>query len=137
MPTRTRSHPLPDARRQNQLAARLRAGPQSRALGVIRRLIARDPKIGLALANRVLRERQALTELLRDGLRQSNESTVRFWIDALGPRLGPTQTIDLIREEASREPAIARRSLYWLPALAKDDAKAKARLDELRRQFSI
>lgn len=135
MPTRAHSPRIRDNRHQNRLAARLRSLPESSALGPIRQLIARDPKIGLALANRVLRERRFLSQLFREGLRQSNASTVKFWIDALAPRLGAAQVIDLVAEEADHEPEIARRSLYWLPPLAKQDLKAKERFDELRRRF--
>lgn len=136
MPIRTRTRSLQDAQHQNQLAARLRLAPQARAIGPIRQLIARDPKVGLAMANRVLREPSLLTQLFREGLHQSNESTVKFWMEALGPRLGPMQMIDVIQEEAVQEPSIARRTLYWLPALVKHNSRARERVDELRRRFS-
>jgi hypothetical protein len=135
MPIQRSTDSVRDARHQNQLAARLRRATQARAIGPIRDLIARDPKVGLAMANRVLREPPLLTQLFREGLHRSNESTIKFRIEALGPRLGPMQMIDVIQEEALQEPSIAHRTLYWLPAFVKQNSKARERVDELRRRF--
>ena len=126
---------LLDARRQNRLAARLRAMPEDRAFQAITSLIARDPKVGLTIANRVLHARPLLEEILRQGLRTSNESTSRFWLESLAPRLGAVRLLQIIREQAATDPAIAAKALYWLPSLVKGERNAVVELNRLRRDF--
>lgn len=115
MPNTRAVRRLRDSRVQNRLTARLRRVPEERAFTTLRRLIAIEPKVGLQLANRLLRSRTLLEQLLRDGLAAGNASTIRLWIELLGKRLGRTRTKQIVREEASRDPAIAERAAYWLP----------------------
>ncbi|HSZ54883.1 MAG TPA: hypothetical protein VK797_04440 [Tepidisphaeraceae bacterium] len=126
---------LLDAAYQNRLAARLRSTSPDRWLSLIKALIARDPKVGLSIANRVIRQRGQLEELFIQGLENSNESTSRFWIESLGPRLGALRVIELIERHARANPAIAAKSLYWLSSLVKDDPKAKSSLRKLRDEL--
>ena len=130
MDTRRR---LANASHQNRLAARLRAIPEERALAVVKQIISRDPQIGLKLANRILRRPAFLEEIFRDGLCASNESTARFWVESLAPRLGAVRMIEMIRQRAATDPAIARKFLYWLPSLVDGDDAAKPHLERLRQ----
>jgi len=133
MDTRRR---LANASHQNRLAARLRAIPEERAFAVVKQIIARDPQIGLSLANRILRHPAFLEEIFRDGLCASNESTARFWVESLAPRLGAVRLIEMIRQQAAIDPAVARKFLYWLPSLVNSDDAAKPHLERLRRDLA-
>jgi hypothetical protein len=137
MRTQAPKNRLRDAKHQNQLASRLRALPEDQSLRHVRRLISIDPKIGLSIANRVLHRPGDLEQLLTEGLRVSNESTSRFWIESLGPRLGAVRTVELIQKQALLEPEVAARALYWLPSLVKDDEKARGQLASLQNKLAI
>ena len=127
---------LLDAGHQNRLAARLRTASEPRALAAIRRLIAQDPKVGLSIANRILRKPAHLEAIFKEGLHTANESTARFWIEALGPRIGAAKVIELVREQAKSDPEIVARAVYWLPSLVKGNPKATAELNRLRQDFA-
>jgi hypothetical protein len=124
---------LVDAAYQNQLAKRLRAIPEERALSKIRRLIGIEPKVGLKLANRVIYSTKFLEELLNEGLPVSNETTVRFWLESLGPRLGIDRTLAILGAQGDQKRQIASRSLYWLPLVFQHDPVAQAKIEQLRR----
>jgi len=127
---------LADASHQNRLAARLRATAPDRAFSLVKDLIARDPQIGLSIANRVIKQRRQLEKLFAEGIENSNESTARFWIESLGPRIGALRVIEMVESQARNNPAVGAKALYWLPALVKDDQKAKSSLRRLREHLA-
>lgn len=126
---------LTDASHQNRLAARLRAMPSKRALALVKRVIVREPDIGLAIANRVLHDQKQLEELFIEGLHSSNESTSRHWIERLTSRIGVFRVLELVERESRKDPTIAAKALYWLGPLLKHDEKAKPILQRLRDEF--
>lgn len=136
MSIRSTHRKLLDARYQNHLAERLRTMREDRALTIVKRIICRDQQVGLKIANRIIRRPEFLEQIFRDGLAVANESTARFWVDALAPRLGASRLIDLVRERASTDPVAARRFLYWLPSVVNGDAAAKPHLDQLRNDLT-
>lgn len=127
---------LLDARTERALTQRLRAMPEDRAFRTVRRLIRLEPKVGLRIAGRILQRPQRIEELLREGLRISNESTIRFWLEAAAQRLGPARMIQLVREQIATAPEIADRALYWLPHIARANDDAQRALGELRATVS-
>jgi hypothetical protein len=133
MERRSTPNRLLDAAYQNQLAKRLRGVSEAKAFTAIKRLIGIEPKIGLELSNRVIRSVDLLERLLNDGLPGSNETTVRFWLESLGPRLGIDRTLSAIRSQNDPDRKIASRALYWLPTVFKDDAAARIKIEEFRR----
>lgn len=124
---------LVDAAYQNRLAKRLRAIPEERAFSKIRRLIRIEPSVGLKLANRVIHSAKFLEELLSEGLPSSNETTVRFWLESLGPRVGIDRTLGILDAQDDPQRRIASRSLYWLPSVFEHDPVARAKIEQLRR----
>jgi hypothetical protein len=130
---RTAQTRLLNATHQNQLAKRLRELPEDRAFVKIKRLIDIEPKVGLKLANRVIHSVKLLEELLSDGLPVSNETTVRYWLESLGPRLGIDRTLGIIEEQDDPERKIAARAVYWLPSVFKDDPIARQKIEKMKQ----
>jgi hypothetical protein len=125
---------LLDASRQNRLARALRALPEERAFTLIKRLVAIETKVGLALANRVLISLSLVESLLAKGLLESNESTCRIWLEILGHRLGIDKTLAIIESLPDPDRKVAVRLLYWLPTVFKDDPTADPKIQRLRRR---
>lgn len=127
---------LLDARTERALTQRLRKMPEERAFSTVRRLIKLEPKVGLRIAGRVLQRPERIEQLLREGLKISNESTVRIWLEAAAQRLGAARVIQLVREQITTEPEVAERALYWLPLIARSNREARNGLRELRANVS-
>jgi hypothetical protein len=134
MQRRSAEKRLSEAACQNRLADYLRRLSEERALGLIIRLSAIEPSAALALSNRILRSAAALESLLRVGLPRSNESTCRFWLDAVGRRLGIDRTIRTIEAIDDPNRTIASRSLYWLPSIFRFDPLARDKIRLLERR---
>jgi hypothetical protein len=115
MPNTPAVRRLRDAGVQNRLAARLRQVPEERAFATIRRLIAIEPKAGQQIANRLLHNRGFLEQLLREGLVVGNPSTINFWLEAVGKRLGPLHLVQIVREQARQDPGIGKGPLIRSP----------------------
>ena len=128
---------LLDAKYQNAMASRLRGMDEARAFRYVRRFVAIEPHAGLRLANRVVRSKAYVETLFVDGLRTSNESTVRLWIELLWNRIGGTTVIDLLRRVAADHPPVAYRARYWLAnTLVRADVDTRKELDRFLYDFA-
>lgn len=107
---------LRDSQTEKRLVDRLRHLPESRAFLTVRRLIALEAKVGLQIANKVLRDPRYLEQLLYQGLISGNESTTKLWLHALGRRLGQRRLSHVLNQVFDRCPEAKERIQYWLPS---------------------
>ena len=71
------------------------------------------------LARSVLRDSSSFEVLLRRGLRVSNVSTIRNWLECCVPRLGVRRVIRILEQEDEVHPHGVELAEYWLAGLAK------------------
>lgn len=71
-------------------------------------------RIGLQLANRVLRQRCHFMDILDLGPSSADPSTAEFWIRSLTPRLGIRRLLNQLRLMATLHPDFVESMIYWL-----------------------
>jgi hypothetical protein len=69
----------------------------------------------LALLKRTIHAKELLTEAFVIGLRTSDSSTVKYWVECVIDKLGLRRTAQILEQEAMSNPTIARKVVYHLP----------------------
>jgi hypothetical protein len=86
--------------------------------------------VALQLASNTLQGRNSFVTLLEHAVATSDASSIRYWLDAVAPRLGFRRTTDhLMRLMATNKEGV-QKALYWMPLLAESDAD-RQKLEEL------
>jgi hypothetical protein len=108
-----------DTQREDELARALRELPEEQCFKFILDYLDHDVVVGLSLANRCLRGREYFERLLRRGLETADVSSIRFWLRACLPRLGPRRVTGLLSQLADVNPAAVVKAMYYSKVLIK------------------
>ena len=74
-----------------------------------------------------------LAEIFREGVRTSDISSIKFWLNAAVPRLTASDIVTALETYSENKPQIVNNALYWLPGmLPKDDVKINEQLRRLK-----
>jgi hypothetical protein len=111
---RLRDHVL-----EQEIALELEKISEQERLGFIFEL-SEQPRNGcfaasLDLLRRTIHKRELLIEALVIGLRTSDSSTIKYWVESIIDKLGPRRTARIIEQEAKVNSMIARKIVYHLP----------------------
>lgn len=122
-----------DSVEETKLAEALRAGPPEEAFAFIHEYLESDPIVGLMLANRVLRDRNHFAQILRAALINPDASTIRHYLEACIPRLGPERVLAIFEETVRSNPHAALKAHYYVRRLLIEaDQSLRPRLDAIR-----
>lgn len=118
-----------DSARERMLCRELRCLPEVIAFEEIREFLLHDKslpsyqrsKLGLILANRVLRRRRLFYHLLDLSLQLADASTVLFWINAAVTRVGLRRLVNWMRTNADNQ--TVTWYIYWLDLRFSDEVR--------------
>jgi hypothetical protein len=104
-----------DARGFRDLKRRLRQHPEEERFRFICQIIPERRGLGLRLANSCLRSRRFFEELLMEGMRTGDASSMRTWLKCVVPRLGVVRVLAALRAGMDSNPDAVDNALYWMP----------------------
>lgn len=104
-----------DSIRERALARELRALPEAERFEFIRELLETNASYGLVMVRRCLRRPEHARILITCALRTADASSIRCWLEALVPKLGFRQTMQLLDEHLESDLAGVSKARYWLP----------------------
>jgi hypothetical protein len=127
-----------DSKAETELANALRKLDPDEAFAFVWEYAGYDPVVALELANRVLRDRNQFERMLHRGFEEADASSIRFWLECCVPRVGPTRTMKLLRDIASKDIDAGRRIFYRTRlVLLKEDSSLEGELDALAARLKI
>jgi hypothetical protein len=122
--------------REQALAKSLRQLAEPQRFDFIKEYLAFDSIIGLEFATKCLRNKEYFEAILRTGLRVADASSVRFWLKASIPRLGPRRVLRIIENVWKDEPKAVRKAWYWSSRLLRRaDPRLSAALEDFEQRM--
>lgn len=106
-----------DSVRENSLCKKLRLLPAHEASEFILRLIELDPRLGLSIAKRVLREPASIKCVFEMGIQIADASTMKWWLDTCVPKLGLKKITRILEDHLKKHPDAVDHALYWIPRI--------------------
>ncbi len=120
---------LRDTKLENELAKSLRTSDEGEAFAFLMELVDVHLVAALDIASRVLKERKHFSLVLERGLRDSNASTIKHWINCVEPHLGTKRLIGQLQSKLDEYPDGVSRAVYFVKQKVKaDDNRAKESL---------
>jgi hypothetical protein len=120
---------------ERELLDWLRHQPEAVRLAFLTDLVNYQEIVALQLSHKSLEARESFVTMLDFAISNRDASSIKFWLDAVVPRLGFRRTVDiLLRLSASKTEGVAK-ALYWLPRYAASDAD-RVKLGELTEAVS-
>ncbi len=113
------------------LAQELRRQPEAARLDFLDDLITSNPIVGLDLARRCLSESRSFEVLLDRALRESNASSIRYWLECIVPRLGFRRVVGQLRGHIVEGREAVRFAKYWLPMFSELPGYSEAEVASL------
>lgn len=114
------------------LQLRLMNLPKEAQFNEINTILDQDSRIGLKLANAILRNKKYFEVLLEQGLEKADASEIELWLKYLIPRLGFRRVMAILSNKLSEQPQQVAKASYWLPKfLPKGNEQATILLKEL------
>lgn len=104
-----------DSVKENNLCKILRAENEEAVLQFVLRLTELDPRVGLAIARRVLRSPASAEAVLKLGIHLADASSMKWWLDVCIPKLGADKVIHILREHLESNLDAIDHALYWIP----------------------
>lgn len=96
--------------------------PEEKRFEFLMELVDYQVTVALQLAHKSLERRESFVKLLEFAVSHCDASTVKYWLDAIVPRLGFRRTVDNLVRLSSHEVKGVSKSLYWLPRYATSEA---------------
>jgi hypothetical protein len=121
-----------DSKWERDLAQKLRRLPEHECLGFIQDFAVANPAVALDLAKKCLSKRQSFEALLDQALNDANSSGIRYWLEAIVPRLGIRRVVALLRDRAYSKADAVSQAAYWLPMFASQQGFCQADIVSLR-----
>ena len=91
-------------------------------------------QLGLILSNRVLRDRCSCLQVLEEGLKIGDASSIQFWLAYLHPRLGWRRILRCLIENGPSRKMRVEFALYWMGKYSAEIKRQKLdpQLDRLK-----
>ncbi len=125
-----------DANEYKILQKELMNLPEEVRFQEINTILNQNFRIGLKLANAVLKDKKYFNILFEQGLEKANASDIEIWLKYLVPRLGIRRIIAVLSEKLNSEkPLNVAKASYWLPKFVpKDNQQANILLQKFSLQ---
>jgi hypothetical protein len=121
-----------DSVRENEIVAHLRqlAGPE--VLVILQNLVQRKSPSALAIATRVVNNRELAEQFFSFALPHSDAQGIKHLLEFAVAKLGSRAVIRALSERKTDDSQLVEKALYWLPSLVRQEDAAL--LEELKRQ---
>jgi hypothetical protein len=106
---------------ENKVIDYLRTLPELEAYIWLERMKTMHSNITLSAATRILRNNKLVEEFFRNGVLESDASTIKFWLGFAIPKLGTKAVIRILSEYGKNDKVFLNMALYWLPLLIKNN----------------
>jgi len=126
---------------ENELACLLRKEAESQRFLFIEELLSHTELpvrlVGLELIKRCLTDKNLIERLLNKGLQAADISEIKYWLNAITPKLGFRRVLSVVTEQLEEHEERVEKALFWLPSFLPDrNPKAVILLEELTRKFN-
>lgn len=104
-----------DSKKESELLRRLRALPQPQRRALLLPLLELKRRAVLVLIQRAQLSRSDYLEVLKRGLSEIRNESIRYWMDATVPYIGWRKTFSVLRETMATNPRAGAMALYYVP----------------------
>src|SRR4051812_47643494 len=108
-----------DSKWERDLARELRKVPENERLEFVKELAVANPAVALILARKCLADKHSFESLLDQAINEANSSGIRYWLEAIVPRLGIRRVVAHLRRQSFANPEGVAQAAYWLPMFSK------------------
>lgn len=129
---------LRDTKLENDLTKFLRCSDEEKAFAFLMKLVDIHLIAALEIAGRVLKDRKYFCLVLERGLRDSNASTIKHWLNCVEPHLGTQRLIEQLQLKLNDYPDGVSRAVYFVKQkIDVGDTLARERLNVLVSELEI
>jgi hypothetical protein len=108
---------------KNKVINYLRSLPEIEAYAWLEKLKNMGSTITMPAAISIMRNNKLVEKFFREGLLESDASTIQFWLGFAIPKLGTRAVVRILSEYGENDKVLVDKALYWLPQLVKDNER--------------
>ena len=109
---------------------------ESDRLVFVKDVCAKAPHYGLYFAHRCLKTCPSFEALLKLAVEQADASSIKYWLEAIAPRVGIRHVATVLIEMIPSHPVGVEKAAYWLPGL-EVNGPVKSESDRLVRALHL